>query len=82
MGTCHSKSDKIKRDKNHNRQKMFKFGVSFGRNDLNLEGHLQMGYNSKTIKNYGPIEKQVKLPENTTLVKSGKSEQFTDTLEN
>ena len=37
MGTCHSKSDKIKRDKNYNRQKMFKFGISFGRNDLNLE---------------------------------------------
>ena len=71
MGTCHSWSDKIKRDKDHNRQKMFKFGVSFGRNDLNLEGHLQMGYNSKTIKNYGLIEKQVKLPENTTLAKCG-----------
>ena len=39
MSTCHSKSDKTKRDKNHNRQKMFKFGVSFGRDDLNLEGH-------------------------------------------
>ena len=59
MGTCHSKSDKIKREKNHNRQKMFKFGVSFGRNDLNLEGHLQMGYNSKTIKNYCPIDKKL-----------------------
>ena len=55
MGNCHSKSDKIKRDKNHNRQKMFKFGVSFGRNDLNLEGHLQMGYNSKTIKTTVPL---------------------------
>ena len=57
MGTCHSKpeSDRVKRDKNHNRQKMFRFGVSFGRNDLNLEVHLQMGYNSKTIKNYGHI---------------------------
>jgi hypothetical protein len=57
MGSGCSKSDKIKRDKNHNQQKMFRFGISFGRNDLNLEGHLQMGYNSKTIKNYGPIEK-------------------------
>ncbi len=45
MGACYSKSDKIKRDRNHNRQKMFRFGTSFGRNDLNLEGHLQMGYN-------------------------------------
>jgi hypothetical protein len=59
MGACYSKSDKIKRDKNHNRQKMFRFGISFGRNDLNLEGHLQMGYNSKTVKNYGAIEKQL-----------------------
>ena len=50
---------------------MFKFGVSFGRNDLNLEGYLQMGYNSKTIKNYVLIEKQVKLPENTTFAKCG-----------
>ena len=68
MGTCSSKSDKVKRDKNHNRQKMFRLGVSFGRNDLNLEGHIQMGYNSKTIKNYGPSEKQIVLQENITTV--------------
>ena len=38
---------------------MFKTGTSFARNDLNLEGHLQMGYNSKTIKNYNkPFEAQ------------------------
>jgi hypothetical protein len=46
---------------------MFRLGISFGRNDLNLEGHLQMGYNSKTIKNYGPIEiSDEKLPLTTT----------------
>ena len=45
-----SESDRVKRDKNHNRQKILRFGVSFGRNDLNLENHLQIGYNSKTIK--------------------------------
>ena len=56
MGSSQSKSDKVKRNKNHNRQKMFRFGISFGRNDLNLEGHLQMGYNSKTIKNYSCVE--------------------------
>ena len=61
MGGFQSKNDKIKRDKNHNRQKMFRLGISFGRNDLNLEGHLQMGYNSKTIKNYGPIENEKQL---------------------
>ena len=79
MGTCLSKSDKVKRDKNHNRQKMFRFGVSFGRNDLNLEGHLQMGYNSKTIKNYGPIDKQLDLPENTTSAVTGPNDQSTET---
>jgi hypothetical protein len=40
---------------------MFRLGISFGRNDLNLEDHLQMGYSSKTIKNYGPIENEKQL---------------------
>ena len=82
MGTCHSMSDKIKRDKNHNRQKMFKFGISFGRNDLNLEGHLQMGYNSKTIKNYGLIDKQLNPPETTTSAVAEPDEQLTKASEN
>ena len=56
MGSSQSKSGKVKRNKNHNRQKMFRFGISFGRNDLNLEGHIQMGYNSKTIKKYSCVE--------------------------
>ena len=38
---------------------MFRIGISVGRNDLNLEGHLQMGYNSKTLKNYKPVENDV-----------------------
>ena len=39
---------------------MFRIGISIGRNDLNVEGHLQMGYNSKTIKNYNkPVETQL-----------------------
>ena len=80
--TCHSKNDKIKRDKNHNRQKMFKFCVSFGRNDLNLEGHLQMGYNSKTIKNYRRIDKQLNPPENTTSAVTEPTDQLTETSEN
>ena len=38
---------------------MFRVGISVGRNDLNVEGHLQMGYSSKTIKNYNkPFETQ------------------------
>ena len=57
MGNSTSKNPKI--NKNHNRQKMFRIGISVGRNDLNVEGHIQMGYGSKTIKNYGkPIEIQ------------------------
>ena len=59
MGNCKSRVEPIKRDKNHNRQKMFRFGISFGRNDLNLEGHIQMGYTSKTIKNYGPVVRPI-----------------------
>ena len=79
MGAYHSKSERNKRDKNHNRQKMFRFGVSFGRNDLNLEGHLQMGYSSKTIKNYGPIEKQLDLPENVNSIETEPNDQSTET---
>ena len=57
MGHSASKSPKV--NKNHNRQKMFRIGISIGRNDLNVEGHLQMGYSSKTIKNYSkPVETQ------------------------
>ena len=55
MGHSASKNSKI--NKNHNTQKMFRIGVSAGRNDLNLEGHVQVGYCSKTVKNYNPIEK-------------------------
>ena len=54
MGHSASKNPKI--NKNHNRQKMFRIGISIGRNDLNVEGHLQMGYN----KNYNkPVETQL-----------------------
>ena len=58
MGHSGGKNPKI--NKNHNRQKMFRIGISIGRNDLNVEGHLQMGYNSKTIKNYNkPVKTQL-----------------------
>ena len=44
---------------------MFRIGISVGRNDRNVEGHLQMGYNnSKTIKNYNkPVETQPVQPQ-------------------
>ena len=64
------------------KQKIFKFGVRFGRNDLNLKGHLQMGYNSKTIKNYGPVEKQLNQPESTTSAITEPNNQLTEKSEN
>ena len=54
MGHSVSKNPKINKD--HHRQKMFRVGLSVSRNDLNLEGHLQMGYSGKTVKNYKPNE--------------------------
>ena len=58
MGHSVSKNPKI--NKNNNGQKMFRIGISVCRNDLNVEGHLQMGYNSKTIKNYNkPVKTQL-----------------------
>jgi hypothetical protein len=53
----HSASKNPKSNKNHNKQKMFRIGISAGRNDLNLEAHVQVGYCSKTVKNYESIEK-------------------------
>ena len=35
---------------------MFRIGMSAGRNDLNPEGHVQVGHCSKTIKNYESTE--------------------------
>ena len=66
MGHSVSKNPKI--NKNHNRQKMFRVGISVGRNDLNLEGHLQMGYNSKTIKNYKPVDASNEIIQNDSNV--------------
>jgi hypothetical protein len=38
------------------KMKMFRISISVGRNGLNIEGHLQAGYSSKTVKNYKPDE--------------------------
>ena len=40
-----------KPNKDHHRQKMFRFGISFGRNDLNLE-RVIYDYNTQTVKRY------------------------------
>jgi hypothetical protein len=56
MGTCYSKNDKVNINKDHNRQKMFRFGISFGRNDLNLEGHFQMGTIARQLRIMDPLK--------------------------
>ena len=38
---------------------MFRIGINVGRNDLTLEGHFQLGYHGKTIKNYTPVENRL-----------------------
>ena len=55
MGHSGSKNPKI--NKNHDKQKMFRIGISVGRNDFTLEGHFQLGYHGKTVKNYTVVEK-------------------------
>ena len=57
MGHSGSKNPKI--NKNHDKQKMLKIGISVGRNDLTLEGHFQLGYHGKTIKN---LRKPLSIP--------------------
>ena len=65
MGQSASQNPKI--NKNHNRQKMFRIGLSIGRNDLSLEGHLQAGYRSVTNKQYKPIDAQLRNDMNAQL---------------
>ena len=66
MGQSGSKNPKINKD--HNKQKMFKIGISVGRNDLNLEGHFQVGYHGKTVKNYKPITAEGNVSEEPTSI--------------
>ena len=53
MGNRHSKK---KYNKEGQKQKMCKVGLSFGRNDLKLEGNFQLGYHSKIDKKYDPVD--------------------------
>ena len=53
MGSRHSKK---KYNKEGQKQKMCKIGLSFGRNDLKLEGNFQLGYHSKIDKKYDPVD--------------------------
>ena len=47
---------------------MPKFGISVGRNDLNLEGHFQVVYHGKTVKNYKPITTEDNVSEEPTSI--------------
>ena len=52
MGSRHSKK---KYNKEGEKQKMCKVGLSLGRNDLKLEGNFQLGYHSKIDKKYEAV---------------------------
>ena len=51
-----SKSSKKKFNKEGEKQKIFKVGLSFGRNDLKIEGNFQAGYHSKIDKKYVAVD--------------------------
>ena len=53
MGSRHSKK---KYNKEGQKQKMCKVGLSLGRNDLKLEGNFQLGYHSKIDKKYETVD--------------------------
>ena len=52
MGCKNSK----KINKNAEKQKLCKVGLSLGRNDLKVEGNFQIGYHSKTDKKYTNVD--------------------------
>ena len=53
MGSKHSKK---KYNKEGQKQKMCKVGLSFGKHDLKLEGNFQLGYHSKIDKKYVAVD--------------------------
>ena len=50
------KSSKRKFNKEGEKQKIFKVGLSFGRNDLKIEGNFQTGYHSSINKKYVAVD--------------------------
>ena len=52
MGCKNSK----KMNKDAEKQKMCKVGLSLGRNDVKVEGNFQIGYLSKTDKKYSTVD--------------------------
>ena len=51
---CRSSRQKINKD--GEKQKVFKVGLSFGRNDLKVEGNFQAGYHSKVKRKYVTVD--------------------------
>ena len=50
------RNSKKKMNKDAERQKMCKIGLSLGRNELKVEGNFQIGYHSKTDKKYSDVD--------------------------
>ena len=50
------RSSKKKFNKESEKQKLFKVGLSMGRNDLKVEGNFQAGYHSKIDKKYTAVD--------------------------
>ena len=51
---CRSSKEKL--NKEGEKRKMCKIGLSLGRNKLSLEGNLQVGYHSKTDRKYSSVD--------------------------
>ena len=56
------KNSKKKINKDAEKQKMCKVGLSLGRNDIKVEGNFQIGYISKTDKKYTNVDGETGLP--------------------
>ena len=50
------RNSKKKFNKEGEKQKICKIGLSFGRNDLKVEGNFQAGYHSKIDKKYVAVD--------------------------
>ena len=53
MGNSASTENKEKVNKNNQKTKSFRIGLSFGKGMANVEGHAQIGHTSHTKKIYG-----------------------------
>ena len=51
---CRSSKEKL--NKESEKRKMCKIGLSLGRNKLSLEGNLQVGYHSKADRKYSSVD--------------------------